>query len=156
MALEISTAGILVKYAIESTAGTRPTTGFKTIPNIKSIPDLNPEPSTLEVTDLSDVEWRRYIDGLKDVGGAVAFGANYTKAFKETWTGLVAAAKEAKESGKATWFEVYVPNFASFFFAGMPSDLGLPSSEVDSVFEGDVYVAPNQIEGWGDSTDASL
>lgn len=59
MANEISTAGIALKWAVETTAGTRPTTGFATIPNIKSIPEFNPEPSTLEVTDLSDTEWKR-------------------------------------------------------------------------------------------------
>ncbi len=59
MALELSTAGVLLKYACETTAGTRPTTGYTQIPNIKSIPDFNPEPESLEVTDLSDTEWRR-------------------------------------------------------------------------------------------------
>ena len=59
MAQELSTAGVLLKYAVETTAGTRPTTGYTTVPSIKSIPDLNPEPESLEVTDLSDTEWRR-------------------------------------------------------------------------------------------------
>ena len=59
MALELSTSGVLLKYAVESTAGTRPTTGYTQVPNIKSIPDFNPEPESLEVTDLSDTEWRR-------------------------------------------------------------------------------------------------
>ena len=59
MANELSTAGVSVQYCVETTAGTKPTTGFTVIPNIKSIPDLNPEPSSLEVTDLSDTEWKR-------------------------------------------------------------------------------------------------
>lgn len=59
MALEISTAGVALKYAVETTAGTRPTTGYTTVPNIKETPDFNPEPSTLEVTDLSDLVWKR-------------------------------------------------------------------------------------------------
>ena len=50
MALEISTAGISVSYAVETTAGTKPST-FTNIPNIKSTPDFNPEPGALEVTD---------------------------------------------------------------------------------------------------------
>ena len=59
MALEISTAGIQLRYAVETTAGTRPTTSYQVVPNIKSTPDFNPEPSTLEVTDLSDLVWKR-------------------------------------------------------------------------------------------------
>ena len=59
MANEFSTAGIQLGYAVEATAGTRPTTGYTNIPGIKSMPEFNPEPSSLEVTDLSDTVWKR-------------------------------------------------------------------------------------------------
>lgn len=149
MALELSTAGVSVAYAVEVTAGTRPTTGYTAIPNIKSTPDLNPEPSSLEVTDLSDTEWKRYIPGLKDPGGAIAFTANNTDGFQTAWTTLVSAATTAAASDKATWFEIKIPGLAkSFFFAGVPADLGLNAMEVDAVAEIDAYIAPNQIDGW--------
>ena len=109
MALEISTAGVALKYAVETTAGTRPTTGYTAIPNIKETPDFNPEPSTLEVTDLSDLVWKRYIAGLKDPGGALSFTANLTSAFKTAWETLVSAYETAAASSKATWFEISVP-----------------------------------------------
>ena len=150
MSNELSTAGVSVQYCIETTAGTKPTTGFTVIPNIKSIPDLNPEPSSLEVTDLSDTEWKRYIPGLKDPGGALAFTANNTDAFQTAWEALVTASETAKASNKATWFEIVVPGLTkSFQFAGIPSDHGLSAIDVDSVLEVDAYVAPNQIDGWG-------
>ena len=152
MALEISTAGILLKYAVEATAGTRPTTGFTTVPNIKSTPDFNPEPSTLEVTDLSDLVWKRYIAGLKDPGGALSFNANLTSAFKTAWETLVSAYETAAASSKATWFEIMVPTIGSFYFAGIPSDLGINGYEVDAVAEISVYITPNQIEGWDTSS----
>ena len=149
MANELSTAGVLVKYAVEVTAGTRPTTGYKTIPNIKSIPDLNPEPSTLEVTDLSDTEWKRYIPGLKDPGGALSFGANNTDKFQSDWDELVEAAETAKETNKSTWIEIWIPGLAkSFFFAGIPSPLGLAAMEVDATLEINAYISPNKVEGW--------
>lgn len=150
MALEISTAGILLKYCVETQSGDRPTSGFITIPNIKSIPDFNPTPTTLDVTDLSDTTWKRYIEGLKDVGGTIEFGANLTTDFKTKWATLVAAYKTGIETNPqlATWYEVYVPNFGSFYFTGKPSELGLPSAEVDAVFEGNVYITPNTIHGW--------
>ena len=72
-------------YCQEAVVGTRPSTGFTEIPNIKETPDFNPEPSTLEVTDLSDTVWKRYIAGLKDPGGALTFTANLTSAFKSAW-----------------------------------------------------------------------
>ena len=59
MALEISTAGVSLKYCVETTAGTRPTASYTAITGIKETPDFNHEPSTLEVTDLSDTVWKR-------------------------------------------------------------------------------------------------
>lgn len=152
MALEISTAGILLKYKAEGTAGTRPTSGYVTIPNIKETPDLNPEPNSLEVTDLSDLVWKRYIAGLKDPGGSLAFTANLTSAFKTAWATLTSAYTTAAGSGKAVWFEIMVPTIGSFYFAGIPSDLGLNGMQVDSVAEITVYIAPNQIHGWDTSS----
>jgi hypothetical protein len=152
MALEISTAGISLKYAVETTAGTRPTTGYTAIPNIKETPDFNPEPSTLEVTDLSDLVWKRYIAGLKDPGGAISFTANLTAAFKTAWETLVSAYTTAIASSKATWFEIKVPNIGSFYFSGIPSELGINGMSVDAVAESTVYITPNQIEGWDTSS----
>jgi len=148
MALEISTAGITLSYCVETTAGTKPTTGYTNIPNIKSIPDFNPTPSSLDVTDLSDTAYKRYIVGLTDVGGALAFGANITKAFANAWSTLVTAYTTGTATSLKTWFKISVPNFGDFYFTGIPTALGLPASEVDAVFEGDVYITPNTIEGW--------
>ena len=152
MANELSSAGVLLKYCVETTAGTRPTASYTTIPGIKSIPDFNPEPESLEVTDLSDTTWKRYIAGLKDPGGALAFTANLTSAFKTAWEALVTAYTTGAGTNKATWFEVYVPGFSSFYFAGIPSTLGMKAMEVNSVLEDDVYITPNQIHGWDTSS----
>ena len=152
MALEISTAGIKLKYCVESTAGTRPSASYVTVPNIKETPDFNPEPSTLEVTDLSDTVWKRYISGLKDPGGVISFTANLTSGFKTAWGDLITAYNTGNGSGLATWFEIMVPSVGSFYFAGIPSDMGINGMQVDSVAEITVYVAPNKIEGWGTSS----
>lgn len=149
MALELSTAGVTVQYVAETTAGTRPTTGYTKIPNIKSIPDLNPEPSSLEVTDLSDTEWKRYIPGLKDPGGSLAFGANNCEAFQTAWAALVTAAETAKAAGKAIWFAIVIPGLTnSFYFAGTPAALGLGAMEVDAVAEVESHITPTAVAGW--------
>lgn len=152
MALEISTAGVLLKYCVEGTAGTRPTTSYTTINGIKETPDLNPEPNSLEVTDLGDTVWKRYIAGLKDPGGTLSFTANLTSAFKTAWATLVSAYATGIASSKATWFEIYVPTIGSYYFAGIPSDLGLNGMQVDAVAEITVYIAPNKIHGWDTSS----
>lgn len=55
-AIAMSTAGVTVNYAVEATAGTRPTTGYIKIPSIKSVPEMNPSPETLETAWATLVE----------------------------------------------------------------------------------------------------
>ena len=68
MSVRLSTAGIKFGYAVESTSGTKPTTGYTYIPELKEIPEINPEPSLLETTTLDETEFRTYIAGLKKLG----------------------------------------------------------------------------------------
>lgn len=146
---EISTAGVTVGYAFESVSGTRPESGYQKIPAIKSTPDLNPEPSSLEVTDLSDTEWKRYIPGIKDPGGALGFNCNNTNEFQAAWLALCYLSDIAREDDLATWFVVTIPGLTdSFFFAAIPSKLGVIGMEVDAVAEVTAFVSPNDVEGW--------
>ena len=143
MAHEFSTAGVLLKYAAETTPGTRPTTGYTQIPNVKSTPDMSGTPDTLEVTDLSDTVWKRYIAGLKDPGDTIEFTANLTSALKTEWAAAVTAA-----STKTVWFEIAVPGFDSFYFAGEPVELGINAMDVNAVAEISLYIVPNGVHGW--------
>lgn len=149
MAIELSTAGIKIGYAVETTAGTRPTSGYTVIPCIKSIPSLNPAPDTLETTDLSVTGYKTYIDGLKDLGGALTFTANLTQDFVDKWAALVTAYKTGKEESKQTWFCVNIPGISKdFYFRGNPSEQGLPAAEVNQVLETEVFITPTSVDGW--------
>ena len=144
-AIAMSTAGVTVNYAVEATAGTRPTTGYIKIPSIKSVPEMNPSPETLETTDLSQTEFKTYVEGLKDLGGALAFLANFTTELEEEWTTLVEAYKTAKASGKAVWFEIKL--------TGQPSAMGLPAMAVNSVLETNLYITPTNAPTWQAKTE---
>lgn len=148
MANEISTAGIQVGWAVETTAGSRPSS-YASIPNVKTIGDMNQSPATYEVTDLSDLVWKRYIPALRDSGGAIPFTVNINATFETAWASIVSAAESAASANKACWFQITVPNWTKkWYFAGIPSPLGFPQVDTDSVFDGDVYITPNQIAGW--------
>ena len=149
MANELSTAGVTVGFAIESVTGTRPELGYQRIPGVKSTPDLNPEPSSLQVTTLDDAEWHRYIQGLRDPSSALPFTCNNTREFQSAWYTLCRLAETAKEDEFATWFVINVPGMdKSFYFACEPSLLGVMGMDVDAVAEVDAYVSPNGIDGW--------
>lgn len=149
MAIDLSTAGVTLQYAVETTAGTRPTTDYTAFTGIKSIPDLNPEPSSLDATTLDETIAKRYIDGLKDPGGALSFTANNTEEFQTEWEALMEAAQTGAESGYAVWFVVVIPGLTkAYYFTGAPSSLGLSAIEVDSVLEISAYITPTKIHGW--------
>jgi hypothetical protein len=149
MGIAISTAGVTFGYAVEVTKGTRPTTGYTLIPDVKEIPEMNPEPETLETTVLSETEFKTYIEGLKDLGGALSFLANYTTDLETVWAELVAAYKAAIAEDKATWFEVKHPKLEkSVFFTGQPSAMGLPAMAVGNVLETNLYITPTNAPAW--------
>lgn len=147
MALEFNTIGVKLGYAVESTAGSRPTTSYVNIPDIKGIPSIDLTPSKLEVTNLVD-KYRRYITGVLDAGDDINVTANLTASLKTAWAALVTAAGSAWTSGKSTWFEISIPNFDSFYFAGIPTDMGVNELGVDAVAEASLHIIPNQIAGW--------
>lgn len=152
-AIAMSTAGVTVNYAVEATAGTRPTTGYIKIPSIKSVPEMNPSPETLETTDLSQTEFKTYVEGLKDLGGALAFLANFTPELEAAWATLVEAYKTGKEENKAVWFEIKHPGLEkSVCFTGQPSAMGLPAMAVNSVLETNLYITPTNAPTWQTKT----
>lgn len=143
MAINLSTLGVQLHYAVETEAGKRPTTGFTRIYGIKSTPSLNPAPDTIETTTLDELEYKTYVDGLKDLGGALEFTFNLTEELIEKWDALMTAYEEAKESNLRTWFAIVVPGLSeAFYFPGNPSSMGLPETSVNTVLEITNYITP--------------
>lgn len=144
MANAVSTAGMLVKYAVETTAGTRPTSGYTVIPGVKAIPELWNEPNMLDSTPLSATKNKTYIEGLGDNGGAIALTVNDEELFRAAWDTCVSAF-EGLTGGKQMWFEIAYQdgsNLESFYFPGQPLALGFGGAEVDSVLENNANIAP--------------
>ena len=145
MAINLSTAGIHLYYAVEETKGTRPTTkaSFIDLVGVKSIPSMNPAPETLETTTLNETEYKTYIDGLKDLGGALEFTFNLTQELKDMWDTLMEAYEAAKAAEKATWFLIDIPGLTEgLYFTGNPSSMGIPEAAVSSVLEITNYITP--------------
>ena len=141
--INLSTAGVYIAYCTETTAGARPTANYTKITGAKSTPSLNPSPETLETTTLDEKEYKTYIDGLKDLGGALEFTFNLTENLISEWGGLMDEYETAKAAGKATWFQIVIPGLTkSYFFTGNPSAMGLPETSVSAVLEITNYITP--------------
>ena len=141
--IDLSTIGVQLHYCVETTAGERPTTGYTRVYGIKSTPSLNPAPDTLETTTLDELEYKTYVDGLKDLGGALEFTFNLTQDLVTKWDALMTAYEAGKVDGKKTWFAIVVPGLTdAFYFPGNPSAMGLPETAVKSVREITNYITP--------------
>lgn len=148
MSERFSTAGMHLVYAVEATAGTRPTTGYVKIPEVKSMPSFNPAPETIQSTTLEETEYHTYVEGLKDLGGALEFGANLTADLISAWE-TCNTAHDALTEGKAMWFAVVHPKLdKAVFFKGDPSPLGLNEATVGGMAETTLYITPNSAPEW--------
>jgi hypothetical protein len=147
--------GALVKYCVETVAGTRPTADYTTIPDIVTAPEVDMSTETLDASNLSDTH-KRYKPGQQDPGGEKTFTANHTEAFITAWEALVTAAEAAIATGKATWFEYYFPDATkSFFWSGMPQDLGTDAMDMNSIHTIAPKAVLNEIAGWATASTTS-
>lgn len=144
MSERLSTAGMSLMYAVEATKGTRPTTGYKVIPEIKTMPSFNPAPNTIDSTTLAETEYMTYVKGLKDLGGALEYGANLTEDLIEFWDELLDAYDTASAAGLSVWFAVVHPKLSkATFYVGEPAPIGFNEATVGSMAETTLYITPN-------------
>lgn len=144
MSDRLSTAGMSLQYAVETTKGVRPTSGFKVIPEVKTMPSFNPVPNTIESTTLAETEYTTRVKGLKDMGGALDYGANLTEDLITFWDTLMSEYEAAEQEGKAMWFAVVHPKLTkATYYKGEPSPLGLNESAVGNMAETTLYITPN-------------
>ena len=143
MGIALSTIGIKVSYAVEATAGTRPTTGYKHIPDLKSMPSFNPAPNTADATTFDNLEYTSYVQLLKDIGGALEISANFTQELFEIWDAMVTQYETAIADGKETWFCFDVPGFEkSAFITVQPARMGIPEASANALLETTVFITP--------------
>lgn len=147
----LSTAGITLNYAVEESAGIRPTAGYIAIPQVKSLPDMNQEPNTHQSTPLSARNNHTYIPALSDPGGAMSHLANLNDEFMDAWDTLIETYTTANAEGRSVWFMVLVPGLTkAWYFEAIPSPLRFSGAEVDSVLEINGYLTPSGDAIWGD------
>lgn len=143
MGIALSTIGVNVSYAVETTAGTRPTTNFKHIPDLKSIPSFNSAPNTADSTTFDNKEYTSYVALLKDLGGALEITANFTQELFDIWDEMVDEYETGISSGKRTWFCFDIPGFdKSAYVPVTPSRMGVPEATANSLLETTVFITP--------------
>lgn len=144
MSKGVSVAGMTLSYAVETTAGSRPTEGYIKIPEVKTMPSFNPTPDTIETTPLDEMEWHTYTSGLKDTGGAMEYTANMTDELDVVWENLRSAYETGQANSMSTWFCVQHPKITKAnYFTGEPIPIGMNEASVGSPLETTLYIMPN-------------
>ena len=147
-AIYLSTAGILLGYAVETVAGTKPET-FTELQGATSLSEISSEKEQIEVTPLSATKYKEYVGGLADPGGTWEIGFNESNFLHSEWSKLRTAYEAGMASNKRTWFQVWIPNFEeAFYIIGEPNILGFGGAEVSSAFANTARVTINKVEGW--------
>ena len=148
--LEIGTVGAHVYWAVETSAGVRPTTSasYSEILGVSQAPGFEMTPETIDASDISDYI-TQYIPGRQDPGGDASFTLNHSDAARTAWEAMVTAANTAKASGLRCWFEyVYDGDDKAYFWSGLPLTLGNGGIEQNAVSTLPAHVIPNGSFEW--------
>ena len=98
-----STLGSLTGYAVETTAGTKPTT-FKLLHRINASDEIAIETETIDASALEDMV-ERTIAGRGSTGGTFGVTVNVTDETITECETLIEEYETAKAGGKAMWYE---------------------------------------------------
>lgn len=140
------TAGVAFSWGAGQAGGTAPTS-WTHIPDITEIPAIgNSEPETHETTSLDNKEYKTYISGLKDTGGAIGLTANDTPEFRAAWEAFVTASKG--ENG--AWASVAIPEPINrrMTFKAEASPLGFGGASINGVLTTTAYTTPLSEPEW--------
>ena len=157
MAGEISSAGITIKYCAETTAGTRPTTGYaektssatlKIAEYVTGISGLGADYDQYDVTPLAEQVRHRFIKGLMNNDGNLTLNANINPTSRADWSAIVTE-YAALTGGKSMWWEFTLPgDTKSVFFRGEPCEVNFPDVEAASAVQGSLQIIENEYAGW--------
>ena len=148
MALEVSTIKSKVKWAFETVAGVRPTSGYETLPDVVEAPDIDFDLTTMDCSNIMD-EVTRYMDGRLDPGGTKQFKFNHTDGIIAKWNTICTQAVGKLAEGKRLWFEyAYPTGNNSFYWCGMPKTFGNSGITGNAVSQLTGNVVFNGTEQW--------
>lgn len=159
MAGEISSAGIEIWYAPETTVNVRPTTGYKSkatsgVQNIADyvtgISGLGADYDMYDVTPLSETSRHRFIKGLQNNDGSIELEANINPTSRADWGAIITDDYEPiADDGKCLWFEFILPGDSEgFFVRAEPLPMRFPDVEAASAVQGAIQLVENLCDGF--------
>lgn len=151
--MDLSTIGVKFGWAVETTAGQKPAK-FAWIKRCSKIAGINVTKEKIDVTCFED-EIKKYIAGVGDTGGDWTLNFNGTKKGSSTdivraWNQLLDASQSAAVDGLATWGNIYIPGFGSYFVKFEPGEIPMPDLEVAGKLDLQISNVVNEYMGLGE------
>lgn len=141
VAVDLSTIGMHVGIAFETVSGERPTDKYYDLQKPKSIPDMNPEPATIDTTSLNATKNMTSVPGLQDLSGAQGFTFQMSQVLLDTWENVCDQWDKNKAASLRPWLEIYHPALTKAWFIPIePARLGIPAAEVNAAWDATVNV----------------
>ena len=116
MGIPITTIGMKVSWCEETSAGTRPTTGYKVIHNLKEFPDTDVAPQTADATTFDQTKNTISVTLLQDLSGSMDITANLNTELFTEWEEMCDAYDTGKATGKKMWLALDLPDFEKSAF----------------------------------------
>lgn len=124
-----STLGVLGGYALEATAGTKPS-AFSLLTRLNAIGGINLDVEQIDASALEDMV-SRYIQGRADTGGTFPITVNMTPETITEWQALIAAYTGRSNTELRMWFDIYFPQLNKSFFIVAQPPAQIPMPEVN-------------------------
>lgn len=143
----VSTIGVLFGYAVEATAGTKPTK-YTLLNRINAIAGISVDTESIDASALEDAI-EKNIAGRGSTGGTFNVTVNVTNDTITEWETLISASATAKKAGKQTYFESYVPglNKAFYVIAEPPTKIPQPSFDQNGLLTVEMTLTINEYIG---------
>lgn len=125
----ISTLGVKIGYAVETVAGTKPTT-FKQLYRINATDEIAIETENIDASALEDLV-ERTIAGRGSTGGTFGVTVNLTDETIDQWETLIEEYETAKASNLAMWYEEYYPSLQKAFFTKIEPPTIIPKPALE-------------------------
>ena len=155
----VSTLGVKLYYYAETTAGTRPTTGFTQLTRINAIGGITQEPEQIDASALEDLVTRN-IAGRTGTGDTVTVTVNVTTETLAEWNTLLTS-YSALTGGKGMWFQVVndkltdgasTPKVQGFYFkAQPPAKFPMPESNQNELQTVEIPLVIEDYEGYAEA-----
>lgn len=152
--MDLSTIGVKFGWAVETTAGEKPT-AFTWIQRCNKIAGISVTKEKIDVSCFEDAI-KRYIAGVSDTGGDWNVNFNGSKKLVDRWNAFLEAYEEAKEAGLATWVDIFIPGFGSYFIKMEPGEIPMPELDVNSKLDIQISCTVNEYLGLDEEIEPQL